>query len=58
MCLRLRALSFLSMPRTLTCLLLAVDFVSMQSLLFNGAVRGWWGQTYRLVKLQSRLTED
>ena len=30
----------------------------MQSVLFSGAVRGWWGQTYRLVKLQSRLTED
>ena len=35
-----------------------VDFVSMQALLFNGAARGWWAQTHKLVKLQARLTED
>ena len=36
----------------------AVDFVSMQSVLFNGAARSWWAQTRTLVKLQARLTED
>ena len=36
----------------------AVDFVSMQAVLFNGATRGWWAQTRTLVKLQARLTED
>jgi hypothetical protein len=42
----------------LTCLRRAVDFVSMQATLFNGAARGWWAQTRTLVKLQARLTED
>jgi hypothetical protein len=36
----------------------AVDFVSMQAVLFNGAARGWWAQTHTLVRLQARLTED
>jgi hypothetical protein len=30
----------------------------MQAVLLNGAARGWWGQTRRLVALQSRLTDD
>ena len=34
-----------------------VDFVSMQAALLNGAARGWWSQTRRLVALQNRLTE-
>ena len=37
---------------------LAVDFVTMQAVLFNGAARSWWAQTRTLVKLQSRLTDD
>ena len=36
----------------------AVDFVSMQAVLFNGAARSWWAQTRTLVRLQARLTED
>ena len=35
-----------------------VDFVSMQAALLNGAARGWWSQTRRLVALQNRLTDD
>jgi hypothetical protein len=35
-----------------------VDFISMQATLFSGAARGWWGQTRRLVALQSRLVDD
>ena len=35
-----------------------VDFISMQATLFNGAARGWWSQTRRLVALQSRLVDD
>ena len=37
---------------------LAVDFVSMQCVLFNGVARNWWQQTHTLVRLQARLTED
>ena len=29
----------------------------MQCVLFNGAARGWWSQTYTIVRLQARLTE-
>ena len=36
----------------------AVDFVSMQAVLFNGAARSWWAQTHTLIRLQARLTED
>jgi hypothetical protein len=35
-----------------------VDFISMQATLFNGAARGWWSQTRRLVALQNRLVDD
>ena len=30
----------------------------MQAALLNGASRGWWDQTRRLVALQNRLTDD
>ena len=34
-----------------------VDFVSMQCMLFSGAARGWWAQTWTLVQQQRRLVD-
>ena len=34
------------------------DFVSVQSMLFNGEARNWWAQTKVLVRYQARLTDD
>jgi hypothetical protein len=48
-----RCLSSQLLTRTLR----AVDFVSVQALLYDGAARNWWQQTRLLVRYQQRMTD-
>jgi len=44
--------------RTKTDAPAAVDFISIQAMLFNGAARNWWQQTAVLVRFQTRMAES